>query len=154
MISSRHHQPGFTLFEIVAVLVVIGLGLAFGAMMFTSITNNNFASKDAVEDGQKVQAAMNRLVKELTYAGRETVVVTGNRSIQWTSQHPERLGEVSSASWNGNPGSGLTLNGTPLLDRVELFLVSSTADSITVTLSSSGSPGLKHTTVVHSRYEN
>lgn len=149
----RRHRAGFTLIEIVAVLILTSIALTFGAMLFVTSTQNFVASKAAMEDAQKVQVAMNRLVKELTYAGKDTVVVSNARSVEWTSHHPNRFGATVIASWNGTAGSDLTLQGIPLLDNVRLFRVDATEDAITLTLQSTRNEGVAHTTTVHPRYE-
>ena len=151
---SQQKKAGFTLIETVAVLALIALGVVFASMLFVTATGNYMTTKEAVEDGQKVQAAMNRLVKELTYARQGTVVVENTRSIQWTCDHPERAGEAGTVTWDGTSGSSLTLGGKALLDNVSSFAVSSTSDGITISLSSADSNGITHTTVIHPRYDN
>ena len=98
---------------------------------------------------------MNRLVKELTYAGAGTVDVISGRTVTWRSRHPDpdQFGVVKTATWNGTSGSALTLQGVALLDNVSVFTVSSTPDSITITLRSTRSDGVVHTMIVHPRYD-
>ena len=146
-------QNGFTLIEVIAVLILSSLIFVFTAMLLVTSTGIFISSKEAAEDSQKIQAAMNRLVKELTYAGIGTVVVTNGRTVSWTSRHPERFGEVEAATWNGTSGTNLTLQGAALLDNVGTFSVSSTADTITITLRSARSAGVGHTTTFHPRYD-
>jgi prepilin-type N-terminal cleavage/methylation domain-containing protein len=152
------NRAGFTLIEVVAVLILTSLALVFAAMLLVTSTGVFISNKDAVEDSQKIQVAMNRLVKELTFAGAATVVVTNGRTVQWTSHHPDRFGEVQTATWSGTSGSNLTLQDVALLDNVSTFTVSSTEVSstpgaITITLGSSRSPGVTHSTTVHPRYD-
>lgn len=149
----RRNRPGFTLIEIVAVLILTSIALTFGAMLFVTSTQNFVASKAAIEDAQKIQVAMNRLVKEMTYAGKDTVVVSDARTVEWTSHHPNRFGAPVIANWNGTVGSDLTLQGIPLLDHVRLFRVTATEDAITLTLQSTRTEGVAHTTTVHPRYD-
>lgn len=147
------NRAGFTLVEVVAVLALSSLGLVFAAMLFVTSTSIFISTKEATEDAQKIQFAMNRLVKEMTFAGTGTVVIIDSRTVGWTSHHPDRFGEVEIATWNGTIGSDLTLQGTSLLDNVSLFAVSATADSITLTLRSARNDGVSLTTVVHPRYD-
>lgn len=149
----NRNRPGFSLIELVAVLILTSVVLVFVAMLLVTSTGVFISNKVAAEDSQKIQVAMNRMVKELTYAGVGTVVVSNGRTIQWTSNHPERFGEVEIASWNGTTGSNLTLQGAVLLDNVDAFGVSATADTITITMRSTQSNGVTHTTVVHPRYD-
>ncbi|BCX46866.1 hypothetical protein HAHE_07740 [Haloferula helveola] len=144
---------GFSLIEIIAVLVLSSLALVFAAMLLVTSTGIFISNKEAAEDSQKIQAAMNRLVKELTYAGSGTVVVSNGRTVQWTSNHPERFGDAQTATWDGATGSNLTLQGAILLDNVDLFAVSSTADTVTISMRSANSNGVTHSTIVHPRYD-
>ena len=160
MKMNSRSRAGFTLIEVIAVLVLSGIGLAFGSMLFVTTTQTFLGGKDAVEDSQKLQAAMNRLVKELTFAGSGTVVVSNSgRTINWISHHPDRYGQPGVATWDGTSGSSIKLSATSLgayelLDNVGTFSVSSTEDSITITLSSSRSGGVNHTVTFHPRYES
>jgi prepilin-type N-terminal cleavage/methylation domain-containing protein len=152
------NRAGFTLIEVVAVLVLGGITLAFGSMLFVTSVGTFVDSKNAVEDSQKIQVAMNRLVKELTFAGEGTVVVTNGRTLQWISRHPDRFGEPATATWDGADGSSLKLfttglRGYELLDNVHAFEVSLTADTVTITLKSTRSDGVAHTMTIHPRYD-
>lgn len=151
-----HHgnRNGFTLIEVIAVLILTSITFVFAGMLLVTSTEVFISNKEAVEDSQKIQVAMNRLVKELTYAGAGTVVVDENgRTVQWTSRHPDRFGEVETATWNGTSGTNLTLQGVALLDNVSVFTVASTVDTITITLRSTRSAGVAHTTIFHPRYD-
>jgi len=147
------NRAGFTLIEVIAVLALSGIALVFTAMLLVTSTKVFISNKGAAEDSQKIQVAMNRLVKELTFADAGTVGVTDGRTVQWTSSHPDRLGEAETATWNGTSGSSLTLQGAALLDNVSVFAVSSTADTITITLRSTRSDGVSNTTMIHPRYD-
>lgn len=50
-------------------------------MLLVTSTGVFFSNKEAAEDSQKIQVAMNRLVKELTFAGAGTVAVTDGRTV-------------------------------------------------------------------------
>lgn len=161
MNPSFQNRGGFTLIEVVATLVLTSIVLVFAGMLVVTSTRIFLDSKHAAEDSQKMQVAMNRLVKELTYAGVGTVSIPNSRTVSWTSHHPERFGEPGSVTWNGTAGSNLqfftsSLQGSVLLDNVSEFSISSTpstSDTITVTLRSTRSPGVAHTMVVHPRYD-
>lgn len=155
MCPQRHKRnpSGFSLIEVIAVLVLSSLVLVFAAMLLVTSTGIFVSNKEAADDSQKIQVAMNRLVKELTFAGAGTVSVPDGRTVQWTSVHPERFGESETATWDGTTGSNLTLQGTVLLDNVDLFAVSSTTDTVTITMRSTRSAGVTHSTIVHPRYD-
>jgi len=147
-------RAGFTLIEMAAVLVLTALALVFAAMLLVTSTEIFLSSRDAAEDSQKIQVAMNRLVKELTWARAGTVATPDGRTVQWMTYHAERIAAGAQvAVWDGTPGSDLLLQGTPLLDNVGAFVVSSTADTVDITLRSTRSPGVTHRTIVHPRYE-
>ncbi|MDB4319243.1 prepilin-type N-terminal cleavage/methylation domain-containing protein [bacterium] len=153
------NRAGFTLIELIATLVLSGIVLVFAGMLMETSTNIFINGKEAAEDSQKVQIAMNRLVKELTYAGADTLVISDNgQTIQWISRHPDRLNIAGSATWNGTVGSDLDFitsgfQGSALLDNVSLFTVSSAADAVTITMKTRDSNRIAHTTTFHPRYE-
>lgn len=148
------NRLGFTLIEVVAVLILTSLVSVFGAMLLTTFTGVFIGNKEAAEDSQKIQIAMNRLVKELTFAGAGTLIVSNSQSVQWTSHHPDRFGETQTASWDGTSGGTLTLQGAVLLDNIAAFSISSpNSTEITITLQSTRSNGAAHTTTVHPRYD-
>lgn len=158
MRSHFQSRAGFTLIEIVAVLILTAIVLVFAAMLLVTSTGVFISNKNAAEDSQKIQVAMNRLVKELTYAGAGTVMITDGQKIEWTSRHPDQFDVPVMAELDG---TNLTLGEVALLDNVSAFTVSSAADPatthtvdlITITLRSSRSAGVIHTTIVHPRYD-
>ena len=153
MNTQGNKRAGFTLIEMIGVLILTGLTLVFAAMLLVTSVQVFINSLAAAEDSQKAQIAMNRLVKELTWAQTGSVSADG-QSVSWNSYHPERLAAGEQvATWDGTPGSDLLLQGTPLIDNVGAFEVSTSGDAIDITLRSARSPGVTHTTRVHPRYE-
>ena len=147
-------RAGFTLVEMAAVLVLTGLVLVFAAMLLVTSTQVFINSMAAAEDSQKVQVAMNRLVKELTWARSDTVATPDGRTVEWRSYHPERIAAGTQvATWDGTSGSELLLEGRPLLDNVGTFEITTSGDAIDITFRSARSPGVTHTTRIHPRYE-
>ncbi len=95
----QHKKPsGFTLLEMVVVLALVSLGLVFGSMLLVTTTGNYVSAKGAIEDGQKIQVAMNRLVKELTFARQGNLEFEDDHSVKWTSDHPHRFNEIITAT--------------------------------------------------------
>ncbi len=156
-VRKKSTYGGFTMLELVAVLALTAVGLVFSTMFIETAVKLTTSNRSAAEDSQKIQAAMNRLVKELSFTSMDTVVISGDgREIQWISNHPDRLGEACSVSWDGGSESDLTIKtgnapATPLLDKVGLFTVSSTVKSISFTVASSRSLGVSHESTVHPR---
>ena len=74
-------RAGFTLIEMAAVLVLTALALVFAAMLLVTSTEIFLSSRDAAEDSQKIQVAMNRLIKELTWARAGTVATPDGRTV-------------------------------------------------------------------------
>lgn len=141
-------------------MVLSGIVLVFASMFLETSTKIFIGGKNAAEDSQKIQFAMNRLIKELTYAEAGTVQIHNNRSIQWTSRHPDRFNAPGSVEWSGVSGSDLNftttgVSGAPLLDNVSLFSVSSTPGSggITITLKTRHGDAAAHTATIHPRYD-
>ena len=69
----KRKRAGFTLIELVAALALSGMALVFTAMLLTISTSLYISSSHTMEDSQKFQVALNRLVKELTFAAAGTV---------------------------------------------------------------------------------
>ncbi len=151
-IWAKSRRAGFTLIELMAVLVLGGMTLVFVAMLTTTSTNLYMDSKYAIEDSQKIQVAMSRLVKELTFAAPGTVATTNARTVQWTLDHPDRPGESLMATWDGTSGSDLNLGGITLLNNVGSFSVTTTADTVNVSIQSSRSLGVVHSSTIHPLY--
>lgn len=149
-------QAGFTLLEMIAAFLLSGIVLVFVAMLLNVSTNLFLDGKDASEDSQKIQIAMNRLIKELTFANPGDVTVANSRQISWISNHPDRLGQIGSATWDGNSGSNLVVStsgfaNSILMDNIANFSVSSSGEAITISLTTRNVDGTTLTSVVHPR---
>ncbi len=155
--NQRKRGTGFTLIEVTAVLVLSGIAAIVAAMLIETMFKVSIGNYSAVSDSQKIQVAMNRLVKELTYAEAGSVILTNSRTIQWKSDHPDRLDETTTVTWDGQTGSNLNFTKAGfqpavLLGKVGGFTVSKTAESITLTMQSERSMGVAHTMTIHPRY--
>jgi prepilin-type N-terminal cleavage/methylation domain-containing protein len=151
-------ERGFTLVEVIATLVLLGLAAVFATMLLETSTRLFVEGRNATQDSEKIQVAMNRLVKELTFASLGSVVVPNNRTIRWTSQHADRVGESGLATWSGVAGDDLRLStsvysGAPLIDHVGSFTVAFDGTALTLSLRVPDANAAPHVVTIHPRYE-
>ena len=152
-ILMKSRRAGFTLIELVGTLALSGMVLVFTAMLLSTSTNIYVNRNYLIEDSQKIQIAMNRLIKELNFANYGAVATPNSRTVQWTSAHPNRLGESLTATWDGTSGSDLYLEGVPLLNNVDSFSVSNATGAITFAIRSTRSLGVVFSSTVYPRDE-
>lgn len=148
--DKRSRRSGFTLIEIIAALMLTSVAAAFAGMLLTTSTQIYFRSRATAEDSQKIQLAMNRLVKELTWGNSSLTGVSD--TITWTSFHPDQPGLVQTASLD-EASSELLLGGVPLIDGVAAFQVwrVGSTGAIQISLRSERVPGITHTTRLYPR---
>ena len=150
-------QSGFTLIELIAVMILTSIGAIVVAMLIQTTFIAAAGNKSASEDSQIIQIAMNRLVRELTFAAAGTLSISDDgRTIDWVSNHADILGEARSVSWDGVPGSKLefTAPGStaiPMLKNISGFVATLSTESITFTIRSDRSEGIDHTMTIHPR---
>ena len=108
-------EKGFTLIEIIAVLILVSILAVFAGMGIVSIVEGFFFTKMNAATVQKGQAAIVRLDKEFSNI---TSVSSGNAaSINFTS-YKQGVEGTHVVSWAGND---LTLDGDTLTDNVSEF---------------------------------
>ncbi|MCC5833530.1 MAG: type II secretion system protein [Opitutales bacterium] len=144
-------KRGFTLIEVIASLVLLGIVSAIVGLMLGTSVQRYGLERNAAADNQKADIALSRIVKELTSANWSSIQITDeDRRIEWVSIHPGRIASgVNSLSWQGEPGGDLRLNGYTLIDRVRFFAVSetTTSDSIEVKLQTGTTMNTLHTRI-------
>ena len=124
------NQRAFSLFEVVATLVLVGILGALVGMMLTSTVRRHLTETELISRNQQSEAALERIVKELRWADMDTIeVLDDGRALRWTSVHlsPASV-ETQTLAWSGNPGAPLTLDGRVLNDRIETFEVPDTVN--------------------------
>ena len=124
-------RRGFSLIEVIAVLVLMGILAAIAGLMLTSTVQRYGLEREAAANNQKLEVALARMVKELDWADWTTVQVQdAGRTLRWTSRHPDRVGDgQQTLTWNGTAGADLLLNSRALIDRVQSFAVADTVAS-------------------------
>lgn len=83
-IFARCAAPGFTLIEIVCVLILLGLMGLFGTQMLSSVVRGYTNARNADEVVQKAQMALQRMTVEFTYIVPANMVGTAN-AIQYNN---------------------------------------------------------------------
>lgn len=124
-------RRGFSLVEVIAVLVLVAIMAGIVGLMLTSTVQRYTLERNAAASNQKAETATARIAKELDWANWATVeVLDGGRTLRWTSTHPDRVGAgLQTLSWSGTNGDDLTLGGSALADSVALFQVADTVAS-------------------------
>jgi len=118
-------KRGFSLIEILAVLILVGIGGVFVGYLVSTSTRGYLLGREAAILSQQNTNAHQRLIKEINWAGAASLSSSGSTSLIWTSSHPDRVGEGSqSLQWSSTNGGQLTLNGAILLSPVAAFEVS------------------------------
>ncbi|MEW6221063.1 MAG: type II secretion system protein [Thermodesulfobacteriota bacterium] len=111
----RRHQPGFSLIEVIAVLLLLGVLSAFAGMGIVSGVNAVQSAKETVDLAQRAQFALTRLSREMLELGALTSgpappIVYQNFSGTHTLTHDVNL-------------KTLALDNDLLLDRVNAFVL-------------------------------
>lgn len=123
--SGMKAVKGFSLVEILVVLVLISVLAGLGGLLLAPVINRYQVESEAVGQNQNLEAALARLIKEMNWANPSGISVeSGGRTLRWTSAHPTpaESGEQVVA-WNGTAGEPLQLNGQPLVSAVDNFAV-------------------------------
>lgn len=136
-------QAGFTLIEIIACVVLLGIIATFGTMFLTTGIRGSVLSMQAADYGQRAQMALDRIALELRDAnggpgGAIQVYPTGaTPRIEYTTSLAKLPG---TRTLKYTPGTGVLALNTggatdyPLLDELTACSMSAVASGATSTL--------------------
>ena len=125
MIKLISNKSGFSLIELIFVMIIAGFLVLFGSLGIMSAVNNYFSQKKNSETAYKGQLAMIRISKEFRNL---TTVASGQGTSTSIVYDIYRTGtlETHQLSWGGTSGDPLLYddfsnNGNILVDSVENF---------------------------------
>ena len=112
-------RAGFTMIELIAVIVLVGaLTIAAGMVMIPMVNAMRVAQQN-VDSLQKAQFALARITRELTTVSN---VVSGTaRAMTYDTLDSTGQPHRHTLAWSGTAGEPVTLDGAPLTDDVSQF---------------------------------
>jgi prepilin-type N-terminal cleavage/methylation domain-containing protein len=114
--TATRRQRGFTLIEIIAALVLLGILAATVFGFMGQAVRGFFIARDALEITQKAQIALNRMRIELTYLDKTQPVTSSATSISYTADFSGTT-ENNAIAYDAG-GGRITWNTTTLIDDV------------------------------------
>ncbi len=123
MIKLIFNKSGFSLIELISVLVISGFLVLFGSYGIINAVNSYFFQKTNSETAYKGQLAMTRISKEFRNLTSTTSATA--TSIEYKT-YREGVEETHKLSWDGTAGDPLlydnfSSNGNTLADSVKNF---------------------------------
>ena len=130
----RASEKGFTLFELIVTLIILGVVAGGATSLFSNVVEGMILTRNVTTSEEKIQTALTRLTHELANA---------NLKVNNDEVVPGRgTGTTFSYYYANDPtpytvqltGSNLTLNGNVLLDNVTGFTTAQNGYSASFTV--------------------
>ena len=138
-VTSHNRQKGFTLIEMIVVLVLVGILSAIAGMGIVTLMQGYLFSKDNAAVSAKANIALARINRELQECYNCTGSSGANVAMPFTNNLGSRYLRLSN---NNIQISSDGTNYDNLLNKVSTFTMRYNADkSITVTIQSTEKPG-------------
>ena len=149
----RDSENGFTLFEVVVTLIILGIVAGGAVSLFTNVVEGMILTRNATASAEKIQTALTRITHELAGANLavQSSVVSGGNTLSYYYATDPTLYTVQRS------GTNLTLNGNVLLDNIVNngtgFTAAQNVYSVTITINVlvpmvSGTTAKTYTTVI------
>ena len=122
--GNNKNSTGFTLVEIIAVLLILAIIGVFGSMLVVSMVKSYQWADDNAHLAQKTQVALTRIAAELTYA--QFIEVEDDTTILYIAVYPgESIGDTTQSSGMISLSNGEIMldEQYTLIDRVTRFAV-------------------------------
>jgi len=122
MKNQRQTIAGFSLVEVLAALLLVGIMVSFTGLLLGPIVQTFVNAREATEIMHSSQLAMARMSREFTTT---TNVVSGDSlAITYDTLDSNGVSHRRNIAWSGSSGSALLLNGRMLIDDLKQFRLS------------------------------
>lgn len=119
MRMTKLNNRGFTLVELIAVLLILGVTAALSTVMIGVIVDGYLFSADNATTATDAQVAMGRLEKE--FGVIHAVTAASRTAITYSGYRTPGASEAHTVSWSGTANDPLLLDGDILIDNVAAF---------------------------------
>ena len=117
-ILSRENQKGFSLIEMMVVVVILGLIVLGLVTFFTGGARSWIAGQRQLEAQRNARQAIDRMVREIRHGELVTDNSINNISVDIPTLGSDLAYNVT-YSWSGTPGHPINREGNPLINNVK-----------------------------------